>query len=267
MGRYFIRSIVPPLLVLLAVTAAWEIGVRARGAGGAGEYRIPLPLPSGIIGAIVEQPREMFSALMVTAEGALLGFIASGLVGCMVAVVLSSSVWVRRAFYPYTLFFQTVPVIAIAPMLEIWSGAGLRAVVIVAFIVSVFPVIAGALGGLLGTDPALEDLFRLYRSSAWARLWKLRLPSALPGLLVGLRVAAGLSVIGTVVAEFFVGTYGRDEGLGVKIVSNAKYGHIDAVFAGVLLASLLGWTLFAAVNLGGQLALRRWHPSESGENR
>jgi NitT/TauT family transport system permease protein len=261
MLRYVLRSILPPLLILLAVLAIWEGFVRFRNATPA-EYRVPLPLPSGILTALLAQRQEMFAALCTTAQGALLGFALSGLIGCGFAIVLSASSWVRRAIYPYTLFFQTVPVIAIAPMLEIWSGAGLRAVVIVAFIVSVFPVIAATLGGLLATDPALEDLFRLYGSGPLARLLKLRLPSALPSLLIGLRVAAGLSVIGTVVAEFFVGTYGANEGLGVKIVSNAKYGHIDAVFAGVILASLLGLALFSLVNLAGWLLLRRWSPGE-----
>jgi len=260
MNRYFLRSILPPLVVLIAVSISWELSVRMRGTGG--EYHMPLPTPSGIVHAISEQSSEFLAATCVTAEGALLGFVASALVGCTTAVLLSSSIWLRRALYPYTLFFQTVPVIAIAPMLEIWSGAGLRAVVIVAFIVSVFPVIANTLGGLLSTDPALEDLFRLYGSGAVARLWKLKLPSALPSLLVGLQVAAGLAVIGTVVAEFFVGTFGQNEGLGVKIVSNAKYGHTDAVFAGVLLASLLGLAMFCGVNLAGRFLLRRWHPSE-----
>lgn len=260
MKRWITASVVPPLLVLVVVTASWEVFVRWRTTPG--QYQLPLPLPSGVARALVDQRAEMLAALWTTAKGALLGFAASALVGSLVAILLSASVWVRRAIYPYTLFFQTVPVIAIAPMLEIWSGAGLRAVVIVAFIVSVFPVIAGTLSGLMGTDAALEDLFVLYGSGPIARLWKLRLPSALPGIFVGLRVAAGLSVIGTVVAEFFVGTYGEDEGLGVKIVSNAKYGHTDAVFAGVLLASLLGLGLFVCVNLAAKFCLRRWHASE-----
>jgi NitT/TauT family transport system permease protein len=259
--RIFIGSIVPPLITLAAVTLVWEITVRWRDAVAGGGYHLPLPLPSGMMHTLWVERGEMLAALWTTTQGALLGFAASAVLGGLSAVILSTSSWVRRAVYPYTLFFQTVPVIAIAPMLEIWSGAGLRAVVIMAFIVSVFPVIAATLGGLLGTDPALEDLFRLYGSGPVARLWKLRLPSALPSLLIGLRVAAGLSVIGTVVAEFFVGSYGIDEGLGVKIVSDAKYGHTNAVFAGVLLASLLGLAMFACVNAAGHLLLRRWHPS------
>jgi NitT/TauT family transport system permease protein len=252
------------MIVLIIVVAAWEGLVRLRASLSGGGYLLPLPLPSGMATALFDQRAEMLAALWNTAKGALLGFALSGIIGSLIAIVLCASSWVRRAIYPYTLFFQTVPVIAIAPMLEIWSGAGLRAVVIIAFIVSVFPVIANTLGGLLSTDPALEDLFCLYGSSALARLWKLRLPSALPSLLIGLRVAAGLSVIGAIVAEFFVGSYGEGEGLGVKIVSNAKYGHTDAVFAGVLLASLLGLVMFSAVNLAGRLLLRRWHPSEKG---
>ena len=177
-------------------------------------------------------------------------------------IVLSSSRWVQQAFYPYAVFFQTVPIIAIAPMLVYWFGFGLKSVAVSAFIASVFPVIANTLAGLLSTDPALEDLFTLYGAGSIARLWKLRLPSALPSILTGLRIAAGLAVIGTVVGEFLVGVLGSREGLGVKVVSGIKYGKIDKVFAAVLLASLLGLALFAAVNLASAVMLRRWHASE-----
>ena len=131
-----------------------------------------------------------------------------------------------------------------------------------AFIVSVFPVIANAINGLLSTDPALVDLFRLYGARRLDALWKLRLPSALPGLFSGLRVAAGLAVIGTVVAELLVGQIGEGAGLGVAITTAAKYGRTDRMFAGVLLTSLLGLALFAGVNLAGHRLLRRWHASE-----
>jgi NitT/TauT family transport system permease protein len=169
---------------------------------------------------------------------------------------------VRRAVYPYTLFFQTVPIIAIAPLLVLWFGAGLSSVAVSAFIVSVFPVIANTLSGLLSTDPALVDLFRLYGARRGATLWKLRFPSALPSLFDGLRVAAGLAVIGTVVSEFLVGNLVDGEGLGVKIVAAKNVGRTDRLFAAVLLASLLGLAMFSGVNLASRLALRRWHASE-----
>ncbi len=156
-----------------------------------------------------------------------------------------------------------MPIVAIAPLLVIWFDAGLVSVFLSAFIVSVFPVIANTLAGLLSTDPAA----RLISSSSiepapLQRLWKLRLPYALPSIVTGLRVAAGLAVIGTVVGEFVAGELGDDEGLGVKIVGAMKTGHTDKMFAAVLIASLLGLALFAAVNGVGHLLLRRWHASE-----
>jgi NitT/TauT family transport system permease protein len=205
---------------------------------------------------------DLLDGLWTTAQGALLGFAASAVIGTLAAIALASSAWARRAFYPYTLFFQTVPLVAVAPLLIFWLNPGLTSVAVCAFIVSVFPVIANTLTGLRSTDPALLDLFRLYHAGPLARLWKLRLPSALPSFFTGLRVAAGLAVIGTVVAEFLVGTLGAGEGLGVRIASAARNGHTDRVFAAVLLASFLGLALFGAINLAGMLLLRRWHASE-----
>jgi NitT/TauT family transport system permease protein len=158
-------------------------------------------------------------------------------------------------------FFQTVPIIAIAPMLSIWLSPGLPAVAACAFIVSVFPVIANTLAGLTSTDPALLDLFRLYGASRTAAMFKLRVPSALPNIFTGLQIAAGLTVIGTVVAEFLVGELGEAQGLGVVIVSASHNGHSDRVFAAVLLASALGLAMFGTVNLLGRLALKNWHAS------
>jgi NitT/TauT family transport system permease protein len=177
------------------------------------------------------------------------------------AVILASSVWVRRAFAPYTVFFQTVPIIAIAPMLAIWLEPGLKAVAACAFIVSVFPVIANTLAGLSSTDPALLDLFRLYGAGPTAAMFRLRLPSSLPNLFTGLQVAAGLTVIGTVVAEFVVGELGERQGLGVVIVSASHNGHSDRVFAAVLLASALGLVMLGTVNLVARMALKNWHAS------
>ena len=193
---------------------------------------------------------------------ALIGFAASVIVGIVVALLLSTSKLVQRAFYPYTVFFQTVPIVAIAPLLVIWFGAGLKSVATCAFIVSVFPVIANTLGGLLSTDPALRDMFRLYGASGLAKMWKLKLPSALPNIFTGMRIAAGLAVIGTIVGEFVAGLLEENPGLGILVVEAKKIGRTDLVFAAVLAASLLGLAMLATVNLAGYLTLRRWHASE-----
>jgi NitT/TauT family transport system permease protein len=151
-----------------------------------------------------------------------------------------------------------VPIVAIAPLLVIWFGYGSRAVVAAAAVVSVFPVIANTLAGLLSVDPALADLFRLHGASRFATLWKLRLPWALPYLLTGLRIAAGLAVIGAIVGEFVGGG-----GLGVVVLGAMRQQRTDLVFAAIGYASLLGLALFGAVGLASRLALRHWHASET----
>jgi NitT/TauT family transport system permease protein len=256
-ARNWISRALPPILVFFGVAAALEAYVGWR--------HVPvylLPRPTAVVRTLWIDRTDLLRALSVTLAASLTGFAASTFFGTLAAVALSTSSLVRRAIYPYTLFFQTVPIVAVAPLLVFWFDAGVMAVAICAFIVSVFPVIANTLTGLLSTDPALLDLFRLYGARRWATLWKLRFPSALPSLFTGLRIAAGLAVIGTVVSEFLVGQLGENEGLGVKIVGATKMGRTDRVFAAVLLASLLGLAMFSGVNLASRLALRRWHASE-----
>jgi NitT/TauT family transport system permease protein len=253
----FVSTVLPPVVVLILATAGLELAVRI--------FQIQpflLPAPSRVAGALWKYRDELAISLWTTAQAALIGFVASAVFGILLAIPLSAWPLARRAFYPYTVFFQTVPIIAIAPLLVIWINPGLESTATCAFVVSVFPVIANTLTGMLSTDPALVDLFRLYDAGAWARLWKLRLPSAIPSIMTGLRIAAGLAVIGTVVGEFFVGLLGEAEGLGVRIVAANKVGKTDLLFAAVLMASLLGLAMFAGVNLAAKLLLRHWHASE-----
>ncbi len=255
--KFVLQKLLPPVLVFAVIAVGAQVMIRRLQIAS-----YTLPLPTDVLATLIDQRAELLAATWTTTKAALIGFGSSAVLGVLLAILLSSSVWIRRAIYPYTLFFQTVPIVAIAPMLVIWFDAGLLSVSISAFIVSVFPVITNTLSGLLGTDPALVDLFQLYGANPVQRLLKLRLPYAMPNIVSGFRVAAGLAVIGTIVGEFLVGELGDDEGLGVKIVGAKKYGHLDVMFAGVLLASLLGLLLFAAVNLFGHLVLRRWHASE-----
>jgi len=255
--KLFFRAILPPVIVLVGTMLIAEIVIRA--------LDVPpylLPRPSAVWDVILESREELFGSLLTTARAALIGFSASVIVGIVVALLLSTSKLVQRAFYPYTVFFQTVPIVAIAPLLVIWFGAGLKSVATCAFIVSVFPVIANTLAGLLSTDPALRDMFRLYGASGLAKMWKLKLPSALPNIFTGMRIAAGLAVIGTIVGEFVAGLLEENPGLGILVVEAKKIGRTDLVFAAVLAASLLGLAMLATVNLAGYLTLRRWHASE-----
>jgi NitT/TauT family transport system permease protein len=246
------KPFLAPLIPLVVLTLTAEFLVRQ---GFVRAYLIPAP--SAVLRAIIDSRAELLQALFSTSAGSLVGFGMSALTGIAIAVLLSSSRGVQRAFYPYAIFFQTVPLIAVAPLLVIWFGFGIQTVIASAFVASVFPVIANTLSGILSTDPPLRDLFKLYGASRLATLFKLRLPAALPQVFTGLRVSAGLAVIGAIVGEFIAGG-----GLGSVVETARTQQRIDKVFAAVLLASLLGLALFGLINLLSHLTLRRWHASE-----
>jgi NitT/TauT family transport system permease protein len=246
----------PPIVVLVVLTLLAELYIRS-----ANTPIYLVPRPSKVLSTLRAENDYLLSALWTTAKASFIGFALSAVLGVTMALVLASNAWIRRAFAPYMVFFQTVPIIAIAPMLSIWLDPGLKAVAACAFIVSVFPVVANTLAGLVSTDPALLDMFRLYGAGPLSSMFKLRFPSALPSVFTGLQVSAGLTVIGTVVAEFLVGELGAAQGLGVVIVSASHNGHSDRVFAAVLLASALGLAMFGTVSMVRRLVLANWHAS------
>ena len=252
-GRVVAGRLLPPLVPLVAVAAVLEALVRL---GAVKPFLVPAP--TQVLMALVDSCGPLLVATGQTAAGALIGFALSVLVGTGTAVGLSWSPLAQRALYPYAVFFQTVPIIAIAPLLVIWFGNDLDAVIASACIVSVFPVIANTLTGLRSTEAALCDLFRLYGASRWTTLWKLRLPAALPNTLTGLRIGAGLSVIGAIVGEFIT----TGSGLGGLLTVARQQQRTDLVFAGLLLSAVLGIAMFVAINLVSARCLRHWHPSE-----
>jgi NitT/TauT family transport system permease protein len=254
MTATWVRRVLPPLAPLLVAMLGVEIAVAA---GWISDYL--LPPPSQVFAALRLSGGELFAALWATTLAATLGLAMATAAGIGIAVAMSAARVVQRALYPYAVFFQTVPIIAIAPLLVIWFGYGLPTVVASAFIVSIFPVIANTFTGLRSTDPALRDMFRLYGASRLATMLKLQLPSALPSLFTGLRIAAGLAVIGAIVGEFIAGG-----GLGGIVDVARTQQRTDKVFAAVLLASLLGLAMFTLVNVASALTLRRWHASERG---
>jgi NitT/TauT family transport system permease protein len=175
--------------------------------------------------------------------------------------VLAAVPFLMRGLYPIATLLQMVPLVAIAPLLVIWCGYGPRTAVASAAIVSVFPVLAATLDGMRGTDRGLVELFGTLRAGRLQRWWKLELPWAIPSIVTGLRVAAGLSVIGAIVGEF-VGAFAGDESpVGILILSAMRENRTDLVFAAVAVAAIVGFVLFGLVSLGGWLLLRRWHAS------
>jgi NitT/TauT family transport system permease protein len=240
------KRFVLPLLPLVVILYSLEILVRT---GILPQFLCPAP--SSVFEAIGEAPGEFLEGFLQTTLAAGLGLGLSVLIGLGAALALTYSPWLRRVFYPYAIFFQTVPIIAIAPILVIWLGYGLPTVVASSFIVAVFPIIANSVMGLLSTPVEWVNLFQLMGAGRYQKLFQLRLPAALPAILGGVKISAGLSVIGAIVGEFISGT-----GLGGIVDAARNQQRVDRVFAAVGLAAVLGLMFFAVVSLSNAYLLR-----------
>jgi NitT/TauT family transport system permease protein len=194
-----------------------------------------LPAPSLIIHSWVENLDDYLTALWSTTVSSFLGLMLSTFVGLLLALIFSLSIRTQRLILPFCVFFQTVPIIAIAPLMVIWFGFGRPTVVASSLVVSFFPILANALLGLDSTSPGHRDLFQLMGASRWQVLKMLQIPSALTQIFGGFRIAAGLAVIGALVGEFVGGG-----GLGALIDSARTQQKIEMVFGAVILSSLLG---------------------------
>jgi NitT/TauT family transport system permease protein len=253
-GVWLIRNVLPPVILLLTAIVAWEAARRVFS-----PPKYLLPGPADVARTAIHDFTKLGGAAGVTGAGALCGFAASVLVGTFVAVIFSQSTIIRRSFFPYAIFLQTVPIVAVAPLIVLWSGTGFRSVVIVSFIVSVFPVVTNATAGLTSADPDLLDLFRLHGASRSQTLLKLQLPSAVPFIVAGAKTSSGLAVIGTIVGEFFVGYGAERYGLGYLVQQSTSQFKTDLLFCAVIMSTLLGLFVFGAASLAGATVLAKWY--------
>jgi NitT/TauT family transport system permease protein len=228
-------------------------------------FKVPpymLPSPWAVARAVVARFPSLLNSLAITAEESLGGLIASIVVGVLIALFFAQSRWVRRMLYPYTILLQTVPIIAIAPLILMWVGAGTAAVALIAFIISLAPVIANTTQGLVSVDENLVNLFLMHNASPSQILFKLRLPHAVPSLFVGIRIASGIAVIGAVTGELYAGSSSVGQGgLGYSILYASSQLQTDYLFALVLAATVLGFSFFFAVMFLEWYFLHRWHES------
>ena len=242
-----LRERLPAWLFLTAILVVWETVVAW---GWVASYL--LPAPSDIWVTTIDLWPELWSATLSTLTSILWGLGASLCIGVSLAIGFFLVPLLRRAVLPFCVFFQTVPIIAIAPLLVIWFGFGETTVRASAFIVSLFPILANTLTGLQETDPHLRELFRLYKPSRWKTIVKLQIPSAIPYILAGLRIAVGLATIGAIVGEFIAGG-----GIGNLIDSARTQQRVDLVFSGVLASSLLALLLVVSIDLLSRLLMGR----------
>jgi NitT/TauT family transport system permease protein len=220
-----------------------------------------LPGPADVAAAAATNLDVLLAAAGATARAAAAGFLLSFVVGFLIAVLFSQSRLAERSLYPYAIFLQTVPIVAIAPLIVLWIGHGTMGIVAVSFIISLFPIIANTTSGLTSVDTELLDLFRLNEASRWQVLTKLRVPHAVPAMLTGARISTGLSVIGAIVGEFFAG-YGAEEfGLGYYITMTNAQTKTPFLFASVLFSTTLGLIFFVAIGALSRRVLARWGDS------
>jgi NitT/TauT family transport system permease protein len=245
------------VIVFMLLLGMWQLAVLVG--------RMPayiLPGPYNVAQALLGRFPSLLNSLLITAEEAAGGLAASIVVGIAIAMVFAQWRWLRQLLYPYTILLQTVPIVAIAPLIIMWAGAGVLAVTIVTFIICLAPIIANTTQGLVSIDENLIHLFMMHKASPLQILFKLRLPNALPNLFTGIRISAGISVIGGLTGELFAGSTRVGEGgLGYAIIYANNQMETAYLFALVAAATVLGFSFFFIVMFFEWLALHNWHES------
>ena len=245
-----------PCALGLVWLGAWEALVRA--------YAIPtyvLPGPAGIGRALWTDWPSLAVSLAITLQITGAALLAAAVLGLLIAILFAQSRLIELSLFPYAVILQVTPIVAIAPLIIIWVDDIRIALLVCAWLVAFFPVLSNTTLGLNSVDHNLLDLFRLYRASRWQILTRLRLPTALPYYLAGLRISGGLALIGAIVAEFVAGTGGRASGLAYRILEAGYQLQIPRMFAALVLVSATGIAIFLALSLLSHLLLRHWHES------
>jgi len=247
-----------PTLVGVLVLSAWEIAVRI--------LEVPifvLPPPSAIAVSLVTDLPSLLDSLIFTLKITVGAFLLASVAGVSLAILFAHSRLAERALMPYAVVIQVTPVVAIAPLVILWTGLdnAWTALFILATLVAFFPVLSSSLLGFRSVDRGLRNLFRLYGANPWQVFWRLELPSALPHMLAGMKVAGGLALIGAIVAEFVAGS-GTATGLAWRIVESGNRLNMPRMFAALLLLSGTGILIHVALSALEYFLLRHWHESK-----
>jgi NitT/TauT family transport system permease protein len=248
-----------PLAALAVGILLWDLVVRINDI-----QPYVLPSPGLVFRTLIADWALLWESLLVTLTVTFQALVLAFVGGVALAIAFNKSRLVEYSFYPYAVILQVTPVVAIAPLLLIYLPQQ-AAVLACAWIVAFFPVLANTTLGLNSVDRNLSELFRLYGATKWQVLRDLKLPAALPYMLGGLKIAGGLSLIGAVVAEIAAGSAGAGSGLAYRIAESGYRLNIPRMFAALILLSVTGVLIFAALSLVSHLILRRWHESATGE--
>jgi NitT/TauT family transport system permease protein len=248
--------VVPPAGVGMAGLLAWEVIVRL--------YQIPyyiLPGPLLVVRTLVKDWGTLYPSLLVTLAIAGAALLVATVAGVMIAILFTQSRWIELSLFPYAVILQVTPIVAIAPLIIIWVKNIPVALLTCAWIVAFFPIGSNTTLGLNSADHNLLNLFQLYGASRWQVFWHLRLPSAMPYFLGGLRISGGLALIGAVVAEFVAGTGGAQSGLAYRVLESGYTMQIPRMFAALFMITCAGVLIFSVLTALSHLLLRKWHES------
>ena len=257
----FLRSFIPPLILGGGVVGLWyyiSFGILIE------KRRFLLrPLHSVIdVGFLDSKNRnESLDALWSSTKVALIGLAIAIALGFILAILMSQAKFLERAIFPYMVTLQAIPILAIVPLISFWFGTGQRSRVVVCVIIALFPIIVNTLFGLQSAERGIHDLFTLHHASRWTRLKKLMFPAALPAIFAGLRISAGLSVIGAIVGDFFFGT--GEAGIGQLLKRHANRLNGEELLACVILSSSLGVIVFWLFGVIQNKAVGKWHEANS----
>jgi NitT/TauT family transport system permease protein len=264
--RHRLSAVLLPLTTLIVFLTIWYLYAKFNYDNPV-QRRNALPYPHEIItdgfmpiNDKVDGLRPILGYMWPTVKVTLLGLLIAVALGVLIAVLMNLSKGIEKSLFPYAVILQTVPILAITPLLTELFGEELGVRLVVTVLVAIFPVITNMLFGLQSTDRALHDLFTLNHASRWTRLTKLEFPSALPSLMTGIRIASGSAVIGSVVADFFFAK--GEKGIGYFIRTRQQQAiQRPEMFAGTITASLFGIAMFVVIGWITSRAIRNWHDS------
>ena len=245
---------IPPIALLVVIIVGVYIVNFALGTRG-----FLMPRPEQVL-AVYFDPKngpDIFAALWVTAQVALVGLVVAIALGVSWAIVMNLAKWVERTTFPYAVILQSIPILAVVPLIGFWFGYDFFARVIVCVLIALFPMVSTTLFGLQSVDRSMRELFKLQKASRWIVLSKLEMPAALPSIFLGMRTSAGLSVVGAVVGDFFFQR--GDRGIGGLIATYQSRLMAPELFASILVASLFGVVIFLFFGWLGRRAVGKWY--------
>lgn len=224
--------------------------------------RFLLPPPHKVINESITNAYvrdQLVAATVLSIRVAFIGLAIAIVLGIGLAILMSQAKWIERSLFPYLVALQAVPILAFVPLLAVFFGFNFKARVIVCVIISLFPIVSNTLFGLLSADQSLHDLFTLRKSSRWTRLTKLQFPAAMPAMFAGLKIAAGLSVIGAVVGDTFF-RQGKP-GIGILIDNFRSRLQNEAMYGAVLIAAIIGIVVFVFFTWLSERTVGHWYES------